>query len=185
MPYLFALLPNVMAISPRLHRLVLMLALLTAMSGHAALAEVVGPPKIIDGDTLEVAGAVIRLHGIDAPELGQTCTIRGRAYDCGRIARTALLDLTAGVAVSCRVPATEPGADAGEPRPGRCFAQGYDLSEGMAYTGWALAARQVSERYVVFEERARAAGRGLWKGRFVKPWAWRGGARLPAEADAE
>ncbi len=55
----------------------------------------------------------------------------------------------------------------------------------MAYTGWALAARQISERYVVFEARAQAAGRGLWKGRFVSPWAWRARARLSVEAAAE
>jgi endonuclease YncB( thermonuclease family) len=155
------------------------------LASAPALAEMTGTPEIIDGDTLELEGQAIRLYGIDAPELGQTCTIQGRAYDCGKIARTALLDLTAGVAVSCRVLAAEPSAGKGAPRPGRCYAQGYDLSEGMAYTGWALAARQVSERYVVFEERARAAGRGLWKGRFVSPWAWRGGARLSAQSGAE
>jgi endonuclease YncB( thermonuclease family) len=161
------------------------LAVSAVLASAPALAEMTGTPEIIDGDTLELEGQAIRLYGIDAPELGQTCTIQGRAYDCGKIARTALLDLTAGVAVSCRVLAAEPSAGKGAPRPGRCYAQGYDLSEGMAYTGWALAARQVSERYVVFEERARAAGRGLWKGRFVKPWAWRGGARLSAQAGAE
>ncbi len=59
------------------------------------------------------------------------------------------------------------------------------LSEGMAYTGWALAQREVSERYLVFEERAQAAGRGLWKGRFVTPWDWRRGARLAAQDAAE
>ncbi len=55
----------------------------------------------------------------------------------------------------------------------------YTLSEGTAYTGWALALRSVSERYVTFEERARAARRGLWKGPFVTPWDWRAGVRLP------
>ncbi len=161
------------------------LAASAVLASAPALAEITGTPEIIDGDTLEVQGQAIRLYGVDAPELGQTCTIEGRAYDCGKIARTALLDLTAGVAVTCRVLAAEPGAATGAARPGRCFAQGYDLSEGMAYTGWALAVRQVSERYVVFEARAQAKGRGLWKGRFVSPWAWRAGARLPVEAAAE
>ena len=155
--------------------LCLMLALLSAISGPPALAEVAGPPRVIDGDTLEVRGTVIRLYGIDAPELGQACRIGERAYDCGQIARTALLDLTAGATVSCKLAP----AGAGDSRIGRCFADGYDLSEGMAYTGWALALRPVSERYVAFEERARAARRGLWKGQFVAPWDWRAGARLP------
>ncbi len=163
---------------------------LLAMTGQPALAEITGRPKIIDGDTLELAGQAIRLYGIDAPELGQACSIKDQTYDCGMVARTALLDLTAGVAVTCKVVSAEvvsaePGRAAEDGRPGRCFAQGYDLSEGMAYTGWALALRAVSERYLVFEERAQAARRGLWKGRFVTPWDWRRGARLAAQGAAE
>ncbi len=162
---------------------------LLAMTGQPALAEITGRPKIIDGDTIELQGQAIRLYGIDAPELGQACTIKERTYDCGMVARTALLDLTAGVAVTCKVVSAkvvsaEPGRAAGEAKPGRCFAQGYDLSEGLAYPGWALALREVAERYLVFEERAQAAGRGLWKGRFVTPWDWRGGKRLPEEGQA-
>ncbi len=158
---------------------------LLAMTGHPALAEMAGRPKIIDGDTIELQGQAIRLYGIDAPELGQSCTIKEQTYDCGMVARTALLDLTAGVTVTCKMVAAEPDPATGDGRPGHCFAQGYDLSEGMAYTGWALAQREVSERYLVFEERAQAAGRGLWKGRFVTPWDWRRGARLAAQDAAE
>ena len=80
---------------------------LLAMTGQLALAEITGTPKIIDGDTLELKGQAIRLYGIDAPELGQACTIKERPYDCGMVARTALLDLTAGVAVTCRVLAAD------------------------------------------------------------------------------
>ncbi len=163
--------------------LCLALALAAGPGGPPVRAEVAGPPRIIDGDTLAVQGRVIRLYGIDAPELGQSCRIGERAYDCGRIARTALLDLTAGVTVICKlVPASSgasPEDDGAEVRIGHCSADGYDLSEGMAYTGWALALRRVSERYVALEERARAARRGLWKGRFVAPWDWRAGLRLP------
>ncbi len=166
----------------------LALALAFAPLGPPALAEVTGPPRVIDGDTLEVQGTVIHLQGIDAPELGQSCRIGTRAYDCGQVARTALLDLTAGVAVSCKLaPAPSEGGNPEDASPerdangriGRCTTDGYDLSEGMAYTGWALALRRVSGPYLAFEARARAAGRGLWKGRFVAPWGWRAGARLP------
>lgn len=170
-----------------LSTLCLALALGAGPIGPPARAEVTGPPEIIDGDTLAVQGTVVRLYGIDAPELGQACRIGARTYDCGRIARTALLDLTAGVTVSCKLAPASPEdprpeadpEDGADGRIGRCSADGYDLSEGMAYTGWALALRRVSERYVAFEDRARAARRGLWKGQFIAPWDWRAGARLP------
>ncbi len=49
-------------------RLALLLTLLPAL----ALADVTGPARVIDGDTIEVAGERIRLHGFDAPESRQT-----------------------------------------------------------------------------------------------------------------
>ncbi len=33
-----------------------------------AFADISGPARVIDGDTLDVQGQRIRLHGIDAPE---------------------------------------------------------------------------------------------------------------------
>ena len=61
-------------------RLALLLTLLPAI----ALADVTGPR---DGDTTEVAGERIHLHGIDAPESGQKCRRLGHAQVwlyCGR-----------------------------------------------------------------------------------------------------
>jgi endonuclease YncB( thermonuclease family) len=183
---------TIMRLSPRISILILSLALVVPFA--PTRAEIAGPPIIIDGDTIEVRGAAVRLYGIDAPELGQTCRIGRHAYDCGKIARTALLDLTAGVSVICKLVPPDPAAasdasDASDDSPngriGRCTADGYDLSEGMTYTGWALALRRVSGRYVAFEDGARAAGRGLWKGPFVTPWDWRAGVRLPRSVDAE
>ena len=42
-----------------------------------ALADVTGKPRVIDGDTIEVGTERVRLHGIDAPEAGQTCNAGG------------------------------------------------------------------------------------------------------------
>jgi len=46
---------------------------LTFIVATPAFADITGKPRIIDGDTIEVAGERIRLHGIDAPESKQTC----------------------------------------------------------------------------------------------------------------
>ena len=47
--------------------------------------------RIIDGDTLQVDGATIRLYGIDAPELDWLCKDSGRSWHCGRDAALKLL----------------------------------------------------------------------------------------------
>ena len=52
-----------------------------------ALADVTGPARVIDGDTLEVQGERIRLDGIDAPESRQLCRLDGYAV-WRRILRT-------------------------------------------------------------------------------------------------
>ena len=137
-----------------------------------------GVPHVIDGDTIELEGRRLRLQGIDAPELGQLCWLKGGLYDCGMVARTALLDLSAGVQVVCRPlgPWAETIALA------HCTADGYDLSEGMTYTGWALADPARPSTYGRHEAGARDAVRGLWRGRFVAPWDWRAGARLPEDS---
>jgi endonuclease YncB( thermonuclease family) len=60
-----------------------------------------GAARVIDGDTIVVAGELVRLHGIDAPELDQTFWWRGRHITCGTMALAALEALTAGTKVRC------------------------------------------------------------------------------------
>ncbi|MCI0560951.1 MAG: hypothetical protein MN733_20895, partial [Nitrososphaera sp.] len=42
--------------------------------------DITGPVTIVDGDTLKMRSARIRLEGIDAPESNQTCTVQGQEY---------------------------------------------------------------------------------------------------------
>ncbi len=46
----------------------LALLLLLTLLPTLALADVTGPSRAIDGDTVEVAGERVRLHGVAAPE---------------------------------------------------------------------------------------------------------------------
>ena len=55
-----------------------------------------GPARIIDGDTIDIAGERIRLHGIDAPESRQTCIADGVIWPCGKSATDALAEFIGG-----------------------------------------------------------------------------------------
>jgi endonuclease YncB( thermonuclease family) len=144
---------------------------LVLLLGGAALAEIIGTPRIIDGRTLEVAGQRVTLFGIDAPDSDQVCQHGGRDYQCGKVARAALWDLVAGLDVSCTPEAEGPAPNGGI--AATCTAGGFSLNENMVYTGWALADRDATDRYAVIEAEAKKARRGLWKGEFVPPWKWR------------
>ena len=56
------------------------------------LAYMAGTASVIDGDTIEVHGQRIRLHGIDAPESRQLCRMEGEPWPRGRDAANALVD---------------------------------------------------------------------------------------------
>ena len=154
--------------------LICLIAMLVATS--QAYADISGRPRVIDGDTIDIAGNRIRLHGIDAPETQQTCQKESREYSCGTQATFALAALIEEHWLRCE----EKDLD----RYGRvvavCFAGPYDINAAMVRDGWALAYRRYSTAYVELEEQAKAAQRGLWSGKFVVPWEWRLGERLPA-----
>lgn len=164
-------------------RIKVLIAAVLVSAGSVSLvlaAELAGRPRIISGDTLVLAGQRLHLHGVDAPEPGQKCRLgNGKPYDCGLVSRTALMDLTAGIPISCRMRPERTGGET----VAACFADGYDLSHGMAHTGWALADPDTGARYQPVQESARKAGRGLWRGAFVAPWDWRSGARLQPYSD--
>lgn len=129
--------------------------------------------QAIDGDTLKSANAEVRLYGIDAPELYQTCTeADGKAWDCGRAAQAKLKALVARRAVDC-----EPKArDKFNRTVAVCYTSAVpDLGEALVREGLAVnfGPGTAPGPYAAAEAEAQAGKRGLWRGSFDKPFDWR------------
>lgn len=135
-------------------------------------AELGGAVRVVDGDTLDIGGSRnVRLHGIDAPELGQSCNHPefGRT-GCGRQARAHLLALIGPMPVRCE----QTDFDRKYQRiVAKCFAGDLDLSEAMVANGYARAYRAFSRDYVAQETQAKAGKIGLWSTDFPDPAQFR------------
>lgn len=142
-----------------------LVALVAGRAQRVATVRMQGVARVVDGDTLRLGGERIRLKGIDAPELDQTCRRDDVRYACGRQARAALERLAGGAPVRCT------GWE--RDRHGRllavCHAGESDLNAAMVMSGWAVA----FGAYTAEESQARRERRGLWAGSFDAPRAWR------------
>src|SRR5215510_14786228 len=145
--------------------------------GIALLALLAGSPasraqprvQAADGDSLRLGGQRIRLFGIDAPELHQTCqNDKGKPYACGVLAKHQLERAIKGPGVKCQTVATD--------RYGRsvadCTVNGKDLSDIMVRSRRALDTTRDGV-YLAAEAEARRARRGMWAGTFEEPADWR------------
>ncbi|EEX08078.1 nuclease [Ruegeria lacuscaerulensis ITI-1157] len=136
-----------------------------------AAAPLTGRISVIDADTWDVGGVRVRLHGIDAPELDQTCQDAGGAiWSCGAWVTNQVRQSFGGKRAVC----TQRDID----RYGRivaaCRVAGADAGELMVRAGLAFAYRKYSGDYIAAENRAVAAGVGLHAGKVQAPWLYRG-----------
>jgi endonuclease YncB( thermonuclease family) len=142
---------------------------LLSSSLHAQ-STITGPARVIDGDSIEIAGISIRLFGLDAPEKAQACLDRaGNAYACGLHATVFLIQIIQNRDVSCEVR----DIDRYRRRIAVCFAGETNLNSALVRNGWAVAYRRYSAEFVPDEEQARRERKGMWAGRFNSPEDWR------------
>lgn len=149
--------------------------LIVFMFSQANAGGLIGIASVIDGDTIEIDGERIRLHGIDAPESKQQCiNAQKSAYGCGQLATQRLKGLVNGQITNCNV--------LDKDRYGRhvavCFTNSLNINEQLVAEGLALAYKKYSSDYSSAESRARKDRIGLWQGDFIEPWDWRRGERL-------
>jgi endonuclease YncB( thermonuclease family) len=150
---------------------VLTLLAIAALAAVAALlwpepATLSGRANAVDGDTLRISDARIRLLGLDAVELDQMCSdAAGADWPCGREARSFLASLVEGKTTTCAAD----GRDRYRRVLAHCRVANADLGEQLVRAGWALADLE----YGLGLAEARLAGRGIWSGRFDDPAEWR------------
>lgn len=144
------------------------------ITGEPSREQHAGSVRVIDGDTLDLAGMRVRLYAIDAPEAAQICQRSGQEWACGTDATKALEAEIGSLDVSCE----EQDIDRYDRVVGICHAGSRNLNAWMVRNGWAVAYRQYGgDLYAPDEIVARVAQRGLWGSDFVMPWDWRKGAR--------
>ena len=160
----------------------IILALSAPVSGKEPLH---GTATVVDGDTLDLGPARIRLFGIDAPELAQTCAGAGatrRSWPCGLEAKERLAKLVSGREVTC----TQEGVDRYGRILGTCSVEGKSVNETLVEEGLAWAFVRYSTTYVAAERRARTAAHGIFSAENVTAWdfrahRWEGATAAPDE----
>jgi endonuclease YncB( thermonuclease family) len=137
-----------------------------------------GNARAKDGDSLTLNGTEVRLFGIDAPELNQSCGSNAGEYPCGREATEALRGLLRNKVINCKSLETD--------RYGRavsiCWDDKLEINNEMVRLGWAIAYFRHATAYAKAQKEARAAKRGIWRGRFEMPENYRAHHR-PADID--
>jgi endonuclease YncB( thermonuclease family) len=128
--------------------------------------DISGSARASDGDSLHLGPDRVRLLGIDAPELAQTCWDENDAvWPCGRQARDRMTALLRSGTLIC----SPEGRDRFDRLLAHCTINGKDLGAQMVSGGWAIA----TDGYGAEEATARRGRRGIWQGRFETPRTWR------------
>ncbi len=133
--------------------------------------KVQGKVYVVDGDTFHINGQKIRIWGIDAVELHQTCLKSGQVYECGKSAR---LYLQSVIGRDVPVCGSKPKSPKETRTVASCEINGKDIGREMVKSGWALDYKHFSKgAYSVEERDARENRLGIWSGEFENPYIWR------------
>ncbi len=129
-----------------------------------------GRSRASDGDSMRIGQQRVRILGIDAPELDQTCTAAdGNLWPCGQVAKQRLSQLLRAPDFQC----SSSARDKYDRALATCEANGQDIGAILVVEGLAVSYNDYPN-----EERLAHANRvGIWQGDFISPRNWRDGVR--------
>lgn len=142
---------------------------LSAVAGNGD-GDFTGRVKVIDADTWDVGAERVRIFGIDAPEMDQTCQDpQGQDWACGVWATEQVRARFGGRRVDCdRLEQDRYGRTVA-----RCFLNGKDVAREIVSAGLAFAFRRYSTDYVLDEKGAAVNARGLHASKVQTPSEFR------------
>ena len=159
-------------------RIIIIIFILTT---NILAEEIIGIPKVVDGDTVHINNFKLRLEGIDAPEMRQTCKKEKlkisstigftfyKDYYCGKESKKNLEAKVDGSKIKC----VSSSRDRFKRYLATCFKEKLNLNRWMVRSGNAVAYRRYSKKYILDEDFAKQNKLGLWRGKFLIPEKWR------------
>ncbi len=139
-----------------------------------------GKAKVIDGDTIKINGKNIRLQGIDAPEMKQSCKDQNNSsYACGHVSKNfleGLIKYTMETQSLKKVYCYYSEIDRYKRILGECFVgpqKKNNLNKMMVISGNAVAYLRYSHKYAKEAVQAKLEKKGIWSGKFMTPENWR------------
>lgn len=146
------------------------IALILIAWAFPVLADTTGFARVVDGDTIWIGKTKIRLWGYDSPEQKQTCTIKGKLWNCGKAATEHLKLFIGDNPVTC----FQKDKDRYGRIVAKCAVGTLDIGAEMVEVGLAIPYWKYSGKYYIQSyKEARGLGRGMHAGTFGEPWVWR------------
>jgi len=131
-----------------------------------------GIAEITDGDSIKIANYRVRLLGIDAPEMKQSCfDAQDQPYKCGEKSREFLVNLADKKEVNCFYN----GKDVYERYLAYCFVGKLSISNEILKNGHGViySFKQALDEEVELEKSAKNKKLGIWQGAFQLPKDYR------------
>lgn len=155
----------------------LAVALVALLAAPATAQTITGEAEATKPYAFTLGDYTVYLLGVDAPEIGQSCTIDGDEWECWAASQRQLQTILFEGEVVCEIVV---GPDSDNHVIATCTVGGEDIGERFVRSGLAVTLPRETEAYQDAQTAARQDELGLWQGRFTPPSVWRSVPRRPA-----